>query len=451
MQNRFRLKARLPYKLSLLSFLVVSFLVTSSGANAQTPVIDRGRGKEMLQAIKDTLKEVYYDPNFHGMNVDVRFKEAEKQITEAKSSWQINTIIAQVLADLNDSHTRFWPPELVLGVNFGFAMQMIGDTCYIVHVKPGSDAESKGLKVSHQLFAIDGYEPTRESIDKIIYSYFELLPPPSLQLTVRELDGRLSEIQVAAAVSQKKPNKIKLSGSAAKPPQYYDLSDDVIICKLPEFFLNDGEVDEMMKRIRTRKVLILDLRRNPGGRVDTEQRVLSYFFDHDVKIGDEKGRKKTTTRFTKTRGAEKTFTGKLFVLVDSKSTSAAEVFARVMQLEKRGVVVGDRTGGAVMTAISATFPLRTSVSWQAVPRSFYGASFTIADLIMSDGASLEKTGVIPDVLVLSTGSDLATKRDPVLARAAELAGVKLDAAKAATIFPSDLDVDESKDKSKENQ
>lgn len=426
----------------LILLLSVFLAPRASLSQAPAPVITRERGKEMLQTIKESLKELYYDPKFRGIDVDARFKEAEKQINAATSTWQINSTIAQVLLEFDDSHTSFLPPDLVVGVNYGFQMQMIGSTCYIVRIKSGGSAEAKGLKVGDVVYSIEGYEPTRDSLWKIIYSYFVLLPPPTLRVTVLESTGRLREVVVEAAVSKKKRNKVIVREATKHPPKYYDLNEETIICRLTNFDLSDDEVDEMMKRIRTRKVLILDLRGNPGGRVSMEQRLISYFFDKDVKIGDEKWRNKTVTRIAKKRDKDKIFAGKLIVLVDSESASAAEVFSRVMQLEERGTIVGDHTAGAVMTSVSAVFPFITA-ALQAMPSTFYGANITVSDLIMSDGKSIEKVGVKPDVIVVPRSADLAAKRDPVLVKAASLAGVKLEADKAGAIFPPEPEEEES--------
>lgn len=123
------------------------------------------------------------------------------------------------------------------------------------------------------------------------------------------------------------------------------------------------------------------------------------------------------------------YSGKLIVLADNRSASAAEIFARLIQLEKRGVVLGDRTSGSVMQSRQMSEKMGADVN------VFYGVSVSNADVIMTDGKSLEHVGVTPDELILPTASDLATGRDPVISRAAELAGVSLSPADAGKLFP----------------
>jgi C-terminal processing protease CtpA/Prc len=117
--------------------------------------------------------------------------------------------------------------------------------------------------------------------------------------------------------------------------------------------------------------------------------------------------------------------------VDSQSASAAEIFARIVQLEKRGIVVGDRSSGHVME--SKTFV--HAVPLDRVNVSQYSLNLTIADLTMSDGKSLEKVGVTPDVRIFPTPADIAAGRDPALARAAALVGVTMTPEEAGKIFP----------------
>src|SRR6185369_8565262 len=147
-----------------------------------------------------------------------------------------------------------------------------------------------------------------------------------------------------------------------------------------------------------------------------------------LKVSDLKYRREVKTETADTKG-NRGFKGKLIVLIDARSASASEIFARVIQLEKRGVVIGDRSMGAVMQSR----PYQYEVGLETV--SYYGASITNADVIMKDGKSLEHVGVTPDELMLPTAADLAANRDPVLARAAELLGLKLDPEAAVKLFP----------------
>ena len=177
------------------------------------------------------------------------------------------------------------------------------------------------------------------------------------------------------------------------------------------------------------EALILDLRGNPGGYVVTLKKLVSHFFDQEVKIADLVGRKDEMKPMVAKRRSNP-FAGKVVVLIDSASGSAAEIFARVMQLEKRGVVIGDQSSGSVMQS-------RKHVSEFGNDSRvvLFGASVTNADVIMKDGRSLERVGVTPDERLLPTAEDLATGRDPVLAKAAAMLGVPLDPVAAGKLFP----------------
>src|SRR5258706_13213008 len=189
--------------------------------------------------------------------------------------------------------------------------------------------------------------------------------------------------------------------------------DDLYIWKMPEFDVPVGQVNELMGKANKYKTLIIDLRGNPGGYVDTLLQVIGNLFDHDVKLGDRKRRKETKPMIAKTRGHD-IFQGRLILLVDNGSASCSEMLSRAVQLEKRGMVIGDSTAGAVMESLHH----RLSIGENTL--MLYGASITDADIIMTDGASLEHVGVTPDKLMLPTGADLREQSDPVLAYAATL-------------------------------
>ncbi len=401
---------------------------------------DKQRGRDILVLIKSDLKKNYYDTTFHGVDVEARFKAAEEKIKTATSLGHIFGIIGQAVVDFDDSHTFFLPPGRSARTEYGWEMQMIGDKCFVTAVKPGSDAEAKGLSRGDELWTIMGTGPTRDNFWKIQYYLNALRPQPGLKLEVRKPNGKEEQLIVLSKITPLK-RVMDLTGEDIfdvireaetidhfTRQRYIEMGDDLLIWKMPQFDLDPSQVDDMMSKVRKRKALILDLRGNPGGIVDMLERLAGYFFDHDVKIADRKGRKEMKPMLAKTRG-DKTYKGQVVVLVDSRSASAAEIFARLLQLEKRATVLGDHSAGAVME--SRHYPHESGIDVVA----FWGTSITDADVIMGDGKSLEKTGVTPDEIILPSAVDLAAGRDPAMARAAELAGIKLEADKAGALFP----------------
>lgn len=428
--------------LRLLLLLMFTLLCLDIGHAQGVSSYEKQRGQMMLDQVKNDIKNNYFDPSFHGVNPDAVFKEASEKMKNAQSNGQMLGIIAQAVFSLDDSHTFFIPPDRQASTDYGWEMQVVGDETFVTKVKEKSDAEAKGLKVGDQVHLIDGYQPARINLWKLVYLYYALRPQPGMHVTVSSPGQAPRELDILAKVKDRKPIDLTnyadymdlVRGSQneeakrKKSHRLQEFGEDLLIWKMPAFDLSIDEVDNLMSKARSHKTLILDLRGNPGGYEDTLLRMIGNLFDHEIKVGQLQQRKDTRPMIAKSRG-ENAFHGKLIVLVDSVSASSAEILARVAQLEKRGVVVGDVTAGAVMRARVYSHELGVTSA------AFYAMNVTDADVKMADGKTLEKTGVTPDEIKLPSGADLAAQRDPVLAYAATLAGVSMDATKAGALFP----------------
>lgn len=398
---------------------------------------DRDNARAMLSMVRDDLKGNYYDQTFRGLNLDERFKDAEARVKAATTRDQLMVIVAQTMLDLNDSHTFLIPPSRAARIEYGWQMQMIGDDAYITAVKPKSDAEGKGLKAGDRIVSLDGAKPTRQIFWKMLYRYYALMPSRSVRMVVQspgeaephQIDV-LTKVQEGAAVTSWGDLFIRYLSEEwdISHDRLFEVGNDLFVWKMSTFEVSKDHIDEIMAKARKFKTVVIDLRGNGGGYVDALSRLVSHFFDKEIKIADLKSRKEMKPQLAKKRG-DSPYTGQVIVLIDNNSASASELFARVMQIEKRGIVLGDTSAGAVMTA-------KVNDHESGVGRVLYFAtSVTIADMVMTDGKSLEHVGVTPDEGILPTGADLQALRDPVLSRAAEIAGVKLTPEKAGSLFP----------------
>ncbi len=341
----------------------------------------------MLRTLRDDVAKHYYDPTFHGVDLDARFKDAALRLKTTPSFNDGIATLAEFLTQLDDSHTTFIPPNRRVRVDYGWQMAIVGSVPLVVEVDRASDAAAKGLAPGDRVLLLNTFEPTRDNLWRLVYFYRFVRPQAQQRVAVLKPDGSARTVDVASRVESKPITE--LGDLVAELERDLDRARDTGASIAPDIFVwkmrvfgNPDAVDQMIAKARGSRTLVLDLRGNGGGAVAALRELVSRTFDREILVAQEKLRGRETREVAKP--ARSRFSGRLIVLVDSRSASAAEMFARIVQIEKRGAVLGDRTSGQVMT--SRIFPHQFGVG---AALAFYAASVTIGDVRMSDGGSLQ--------------------------------------------------------------
>jgi C-terminal processing protease CtpA/Prc len=426
-------------------FLLSSLMASNAAGQQQPKRLDTyqlARAHMMLRTVYDEIRKNYYDPTYHGAALDSTYARVDKALDGSATNTDAFFLIATFVSTLQDSHTFFVPPAHIHPMDRGFQMEPIGDACFVTRVKPKTDAALK-LHPGDRILSINGYTAERRSYQLLQYLFQTLAPTPTLTMVLADPKGA-QRTEVVKASFRPGKDTLDLSGDESSEDNHRLLVEgeneehrnrerlidagDIVIWKMPDFDASEDAINSSFGNVKKHGTLILDLRGNPGGNVEILKLMLAHVFNREIKLADRVSRKDTKPVMVKASnwGA---YNGKIIVLTDSNSGSAAELFARVMQLEHRGLVIGDRSAGAVMEA--RQYPESVGNDTQVL----YTLSVTSANLVMTDGKSLEKVGVLPDVLALPTATEMAAGNDPVLARAVAMAGRTMDATTAGTLFP----------------
>jgi len=148
------------------------------------------------------------------------------------------------------------------------------------------------------------------------------------------------------------------------------------------------DVTAALARLRARgalKVLILDLRGNPGGLLDQAIHVADLFLESGT-IVTIRGRRGSIEE--EVAHAAGTWSGfPIVCLVDQQSASAAEILAGALQDHRRAIMVGLPTYGK--GSVQTFFDLEDGS----------GLKLTTARYYTPGGRSLEATGITPDIVV----------------------------------------------------
>jgi carboxyl-terminal processing protease len=200
--------------------------------------------------------------------------------------------------------------------------------------------------------------------------------------------------------------KVSIMREGIKEPIDFDLiRDDIPIISVKELDLRSGysyirlsqfsgstleELEETLKKIESGKVpikgLILDLRNNGGGLLNSAIEVSDLFLE-EGKILSIKGRnKKSTKEYMATPNTVRR-NYPMVVLINGATASASEIVAGALQDQNRALILGTPSFG------------KGSVQTVETLRDGSGLKLTIARYYTPSGRSIQAKGIEPDIIL----------------------------------------------------
>lgn len=315
--------------------------------------------------------------------------------------------IRGMLDSLGDIHTGYMTPEDYQQATtpldgsytgIGAWVDTSGELLTIISPMPGSPAEAAGLKTGDQIIAIDGTSVIGKDPSVVLQS---VLGPEgtTVVLTIKrpEPEETLDFTIVRARITI---------------PSIESRMLDENIAYIALFTFGDNSANDLKNALRDLLAekpvgLILDLRDNSGGYVDTAIEVVSQFIEPGVVMIERFGDGKEVKLEAIPGGLAKDIP--LVVLVNNGSASASEITAGAIQDYQRGILVGTTTYG------------KGSVqNWIPLDNNQGAVKVTIARWLTPNGRLIHKIGLTPDYIVEITDEDIKAERDPQLEKAIEL-------------------------------
>jgi carboxyl-terminal processing protease len=343
---------------------------------------------------------------------------------------------------LHEQHTHYLPPAIWRAFlsTVGGGQQMVGlgvrlggDTAgLITETAPGGPADTAGLQAGDVVVGADGKDLTGADAPTVSAA---LVGPEgaTVKITIDRGQGPQTFSVTRGPFYYPPLQSSVLPGGVG----YLRLSDFVISGRtLPNGTELLSDLDRRLDDLDAQGAqgLILDLRNNGGGSVQTADEILGRFLPDTVRSireSDERGHES----FDIASGRIHARQLPMAVLINGESASASEVTAAALRDAHRAVLVGQKTAGAV--ASSELLPLPGGA----------GVQIAVATASAPDSnVSLDGVGVTPDVVTAEsrTLADYRSGRDPQLDTAvAALASAPSPPALnpvPAAISPSDLDL-----------
>jgi C-terminal processing protease CtpA/Prc len=403
--------------------------------------------RSYLTDLEDTVARNYVP----GRNVTREFHQrcaaALTALSKATTGNEAFGIIADAFASL-DPRIRFYPPARSSKVDYGWRWQLFGNNAYVTQVDQVGDAKKQGLMPGDKVLAIQDLPLNRETAQQAYYAFNTIAPSRMLRVRVQSFGGEPRSLTLAATLRE--PPKIRshqINGiehleyvrtkrETQLDKEFRDLKNHVrhvgqtMVWHMDELDRRISDVSDGLKETAEAKALILDLRGRYVRRPETVLRLLDGVFAEQFVAGVIQGNGSNDRLHVS--GGDGSFHGTVLVLIDAETGMYAEMLARIVQWKQRGVIIGDRTMGRI-------FKEEHYGRARGVSFNFTNAFVSVpaGEVVLAAEPQLDGRGVIPDLLLIPKPSDLAGRRDVVLAKALAMLKENVSPEEAYAFFHKD--------------
>lgn len=316
------------------------------------------------------------------------------------------------VAAIGDPYTTFFTPQentsfkTEIAGNFeGIGMEVGQKDGILTVIAPiaGSPAEKAGIRSGDKILKINDTISTDISIDKAVSM---IRGKKGTKVTLTILREGLS-----------KPVQYEITRDVISLPTIdskFDQATGIYTIKLYSFNANsellfNNSIDQFVKT--TSNKLIIDLRGNPGGYLDSAVAIASNFLPEGAVIVRENYGTNRPEDIIKSYGFD-IFKSRAFprivILIDGGSASASEILAGAMSEQGVATIVGTKSfgKGSVQELIDITPDTALKV--------------TVARWLTPKGNTISEVGIQPDVEIKVTEEDIKAQRDPQMLKAVEI-------------------------------
>lgn len=315
-----------------------------------------------------------------------------------------------LVSSVGDPYTVFMDPQIskefeddLAGTfeGIGAEIGIKDDILTIIAPLEGMPAEKAGLKAGDKIYAINT-EPTNGlSVDEAVK---KIRGPKDTQVTLTiSRDGleKAEDITITRGVIV-----VKSVTSSLR-------EDKIFVIKISSF--NEDTTDLFTEAVREAvtkdpKGIILDLRNNPGGFLETSVDVASEWIADGIIVSEKFSEDKKNDYLA--RGRARLGDYPTVVLVNEGSASASEIVAGALKDRQKATIVGMKTFGKGSVQSMQSFNDGST------------AKITVAKWMTPNGYNINETGIEPDVKIDLTLEDFKAEKDPQMDKAVEILNTK---------------------------